>query len=267
MKYKMLAVDLDDTVVGKDGHISDAVIQALQQATKKGVYVVLATGRPIGGITHVAKQLQLNPQYSFHLGFNGGHIMDATHTNTIYHQGLTHSSFRKLFTFAKEKDVSLLTYTDTSILCSKRNHEAECEQQLTTMPLDVNPNYIANLPQTLTKAMIVEEHQVLLSLEEDLRNLLQDELFITFSKPFFLECMCEGVNKGAGLLHLAKTLEIDASEIIAIGDSDNDLSMLAIAGCGVAMGNAKEHIKQQADYVCEHIDEDGVAKTIQKFIL
>jgi Cof subfamily protein (haloacid dehalogenase superfamily) len=87
------------------------------------------------------------------------------------------------------------------------------------------------------------------------------------SKPFFLEFLESGVTKGSSLNHLIGKLGIKREEVIAIGDSYNDLAMIEFAGLGVAMGNAPDDIKQKADYVTDTNMNDGVAKVVEKFVL
>ena len=114
---------------------------------------------------------------------------------------------------------------------------------------------------------MLQEPAILEKVEEKLKQEFAGSLSIMRSKPFFLEFMEEGISKGASLNSLIQQLGISREEVIAIGDSNNDLSMIEFAGLGVAMGNASEFIKAQADFVTDTNMNDGVAKVVEEFVL
>ncbi len=267
MNYKLLALDLDDTIVSKDGHISKNVINSLKKAIDAGVFIVLATGRPMGGMKHVVKELDLDNNKLFLLGFNGGKIVNPSTNEVIFKQDVTMKQVEIMQNFAKENDLAMLTYIDDEILCTKINDSAKNEEMLTKMPLRIINDFASELKENTIKAMYVDENSRLLEIQNEITKKLGDELYITFSKPFFLEFMNKNVDKGASLLFLANHLGIKREEIIAVGDSYNDLTMIKAAGLGVAMGNAVQDVKDIADYETLHIDNDGVCHVVDKFIL
>jgi len=117
-----------------------------------------------------------------------------------------------------------------------------------------------------TKLLIIDNPDKVLKMREEYNSLFGELLQITISKPNYLEFTHKDATKGKALEYLAKAFEIDRSEVIAIGDSYNDISMIEYAGLGVVMGNACEEVKRRADYITRTNNEDGVAEVIYKFI-
>ena len=136
-------------------------------------------------------------------------------------------------------------------------------------------NFVGNLRSMLdypSKEVVKEKVQKLLGndfpkFEEKLKDEMADKMYMTISKPFFLEFMNKSVDKSKSIERLAKMLSIDMDDVIAIGDSYNDLSMIKSAGLGVAMANSVDEVLKSADYITLDNEHDGVAKVIDEFIL
>jgi Cof subfamily protein (haloacid dehalogenase superfamily) len=267
MNYKMIVLDLDDTLLRDDQTISARTKKALMKAQENGVKVVLASGRPTYGMRRVAEELKLSEFGSYILSFNGSVIINCSTDDEIYSRSLSAETAHRLYDLSKREGIGILTYSDDAILVEEPNEFADIESRLTGLPVQVVPDFKEAIEGPVVKALMLKESERLVEVEKKLQEELDGELCVMRSKPFFLEFTQLGVTKGASLDYLIKPLGINREEVIAIGDSYNDLSMIEFAGLGVAMGNAPEDIKKKADHVTSSNMEDGVAEVVETFIL
>ncbi|MCA0150871.1 Cof-type HAD-IIB family hydrolase [Rossellomorea vietnamensis] len=267
MSYKMIVLDLDDTLLRDDQTISKRTKDALIQAQEAGVKVVLASGRPTQGMRWVAEELKLDHYGSYILPFNGSKIIDCKTNEEKYSRTLTAETAHSLYDISKREDVGILTYAEDAIIVEETNPFASIESDLTGLPVKVVPDFKEAITGPVVKALMLKEADHLAEVEKKLQAELDGELSVMRSKPFFLEFTQLGVTKGTSLDYLIKPMGIKPEEVMAIGDSYNDLTMIEFAGLGVAMGNAPDDIKEKADYVAAPNMEDGVAEVVETFVL
>ncbi|CAN7244105.1 Cof-type HAD-IIB family hydrolase [Rossellomorea sp. LjRoot5] len=267
MSYKMIVLDLDDTLLRDDQTISNRTKDALIQAQEAGVKVVLASGRPTQGMRWVAEELKLDHYGSYILPFNGSKIIDCKTKEEKYSRTLSAETAHSLYDISKREDVGILTYAEDAIIVEEKNQFASIESDLTGLPVKVVPDFKEAITGPVVKALMLKEADYLAEVEKKLQAELDGELSVMRSKPFFLEFTQLGVTKGASLDYLIKPMGIKPEEVIAIGDSYNDLTMIEFAGLGVAMGNAPDDMKEKADYVTSSNMEDGVAEVVETFVL
>ncbi|RDI40046.1 Cof-type HAD-IIB family hydrolase [Falsibacillus pallidus] len=267
MLYKMIVLDLDDTLLRDDQTISKRTKDALLQAQEAGVKVVLASGRPTEGMVWVAEELKLADYGSFILSFNGSKIINWKTKEEIYSRALSPETAHHLYDLSQREGVGILTYADGAIIVEEENEFASVESRLTGLPVKVVPSFKDAVREPVVKALMLEEGERLAEVEKKLQAELDGDLSVMRSKPFFLEFTELGVTKGASLDFLISRLDIKREEMIAVGDSYNDQTMIEFAGLGVAMGNAPGDIKNIADYVAASNMEDGVAEVVEKFVL
>ncbi|XQY90189.1 Cof-type HAD-IIB family hydrolase [Metabacillus sp. HB246100] len=266
MTYKMIVLDLDDTLLQDDHTISLNTKNSLMKAQELGVKVVLASGRPTYGMKHIAKELELERFGSYILSFNGGKIINCQTEEEMFSSTLTPEAVHHLDVISKREEVYIHTYVGDEIVTETENPYTTIESELTGLPVKVVPSFVSEVTSPVVKVLMVEAPEKLKLVEEKLQKELDAEFSIMRSKPFFLEFTEKGVTKGTSLHHLIQVCEIKQEEVIAIGDSYNDLSMIEFAGLGVAMGNAPEDIKKIANYVTDTNMNDGVAKVVEEFI-
>lgn len=267
MTYKMIVLDLDDTLLRDDGTISPRNKQALMAAQEAGVKVVLASGRPTYAMKALADELELERFGSYILSFNGAKIINWKTREEPFSSALTPETAHALYEMSIQEGVSALTYVGDDIVTEQANQYTHIEAQITGMKIAEVPSFIEAVQIPVVKVLMVEDPDRLVRVEEKLKVELAGKLNVMRSKPFFLEFTENGVNKGTSLQHLIDQLGIERSEVIAMGDGYNDVAMLEFAGLGVAMGNAPEEIKQLADYVTDTNMNDGVAQVVESFIL
>lgn len=267
MNYKMIVLDLDDTLLRDDGTISSRTKKALMTAQEAGVKVVLASGRPTFAMRAIAKELELEKFGSFILSFNGAKITNCQTGEELFSSTLSVETVHKLYEISKQEGLSALSYIDDEIITEARNGYTEIEAGITGMNVIQVDSFVQTVKQPVVKVLMVEAPEKLVKVEKKLQQQLAGQLSVMRSKPFFLEFTEAGVDKGTSLHQLIQKLGIAQQEVIAMGDSYNDLAMIQFAGLGVAMGNAPDDIKKVADYITDTNMNDGVAKVVEKFIL
>lgn len=268
MDYKLLVLDLDGTLTNSKKEITPPTLEALIDIQEKGVKVVLASGRPVYGILPLAEKLHLADYGSYILGFNGGRIIDCKTKEAVYNQTLPGNLIMTLFHIVnKYPGLDILTYTDNSILSGiKPNKYTELESRINHMPVIEMVDFTINAPETPNKFLVTGEPEIIARCKDELKNYYHTQLSIYCSDPFFLEIMPKNIDKGNSLIRLLESTGISAEEMICCGDGYNDITMIELAGLGVAMENAQPIVRSLADYITKSNDEDGVLHVINKFI-
>ncbi len=268
MKYKMIVLDLDGTLTNNKKEITPRTKEALMKAQAKGVKIVLASGRPTYGIMPLAEELELKKNCGFILAFNGGKIIDCSDCRTIFEQKLDETLVPLLYHVAKEAGMQILTYQGEGIAATDKNDKyVQEEARINKMPVEEYDDFLQQLVYPVNKCLIVGDPDPLHQLEIKLKKELEGRMDVYRSADYFLECVPLGIDKARSLDRLITTLGITKEEVIACGDGYNDLSMINFSGLGVAMSNAADDIKAQADYVTLSNEEDGIAHVVDKFIL
>ncbi|RBW71133.1 Cof-type HAD-IIB family hydrolase [Bacillus taeanensis] len=267
MSYKMIVLDMDDTLLRDDHTISERTKKALMDAQQLGVKVVLASGRPTYAMRAVAKELQLEKYGSFILSFNGAKITNCKTDEDIFSSTLSPETAHRLYDLSCREDVWIHSYVGDVIVTEANNHYTNIEADITGLPIVEVSSFVVAVTEPVVKVLMVEAPEKLIEVEKKLQKELAGELSVMRSKPYFLEFTEAGVTKGTSLNHLIQQLGIKREEVIAMGDSYNDLAMIEFAGLGVAMGNAPDDIKEKADYVTDTNMNDGVAKVVEELVL
>lgn len=267
MTYKMIVLDLDDTLLRDDHTISDRTIEALMKAQESGVKVVLASGRPTFGMLPIADELSLAKYGSFILSFNGGKIINYETKEELFSSTLPLTAVKKLYDISQREGIHIHTYVGHEIITESDNPYTKIESQLTNLPINLVTSFVEAVQEEVVKSLMVGEPDKIKLVTEKLQAELAEEFSVMRSKPFFLEFTEKGVTKGTSLNQLIKHLGIKREEVIAIGDSYNDQEMIEFAGLGVAMGNAPDDIKKIADHVTATNMNDGVAIVVEEFVL
>lgn len=262
--YKMIAIDLDGTLLTDDLMISPDTVKAIQKAVEIGTIVTIATGRMFPSAKQFAQQLGINVPL---ITYQGAIIKDVDEKVVMYERLIPPDIAQKLVDIACEKKIHLQVYQDDILYGASENDKLISYAEAVKVPYTIEPN-LANLAKHgFTKALFIESPEYLNTLQGELRTLFGDRAHIAKSKEVYLEVTHPEANKGNALLHLAEKLGIDRSEIIGIGDNHNDLELITTAGLGIAMGNAVKELKDSADYISLTNNEEGVLHAIEKFVL
>ncbi|MCT2537058.1 Cof-type HAD-IIB family hydrolase [Aquibacillus koreensis] len=267
MSYKMIALDLDDTLLRDDLSISNRTKDALMHAQEMGIKVVLASGRPTFGMMPIAKELRLADYGSYIISFNGGKVINCKSQEAIFSSGLSVTDVQKLYTISQREEVNILTYVGDEIITANEDAYTTIESNITGLPVKAVNDFPASIENQVVKVLMVGEPNKLAETEKKLQAELDEEFSVMRSKPYFLEFTEKGVTKATSINELIKRYGIKREEVIAIGDSYNDQEMIVFAGLGVAMDNAPDDIKAVADVVTDSNMNDGVAKIVEEYIL
>jgi len=203
MKYKMLVLDLDDTLLTDDHKISKENKDALLQAQELGVYVVLASGRPTSAMIKYAKELQCDINNSYIISFNGSTITDLKEDKILYEHSLTKEQIHTLYDFSKEHGTHIITYLNGKIISETISEYIDVESTITGLEHVIVPNFKDAVTTSAVKCLLLEEPSYLKNVESILKDTMPD-LSVCMSKPFFLEAAPNGVDKGASVKFLAE---------------------------------------------------------------
>lgn len=266
--YKMIVLDLDGTLTNTKKEITPKTKQTLLAAQEQGVRIVLASGRPTYGIAPLADELEIGSHGGYVLAYNGGVVIDWRDRRIVFEQKLDEGLVPQVYHEAMAAGMQILTYQGEAIAATNIADEyVRHEAFINKMPLVQFDDFLAQVVYPINKCLIVGHPEPLHALELRLAKALEGRAEVYRSADFFLECVPPGIDKAQSLDRLITRLGIGREEIIACGDGYNDISMIRYAGLGVAMSNANDDIKAQADFVTLSNEEDGVAHVVEKFVL
>jgi Cof subfamily protein (haloacid dehalogenase superfamily) len=265
---RLLALDLDDTLLRSDLTISYRTRNAIKRAEAAGVTVVLASGRVPAAIEQFSKLLGMSRRAGY-LICNNGTMIQESHTGNIIDQvKLAAETALTAFDLADAEGFPVQIYEDDILYISRRNEFTEYDQKLTGLRQVVVENFRSMISKGCHKLLIPGDPVLLAPLENLIRAYLGDDITLFTSKPYFLEILPAHTDKGSALAKIAGFLGIKQEQTVAIGDSMNDEAMIRWAGTGVAMVNGDDRIKTIAACITQKTnDDDGVAEFIETQIL
>lgn len=269
MKYKLLVLDVDGTLLNDEREISKRTLAALLKVQQMGVRIVLASGRPTYGLMPLAKTLELGNYGGFVLSYNGCQIIKAQNGEILFERRINPEMLPYLEKKARKNGFAIFTYhDDTLITDSPDNEYIKNEALLNNLKIIKEDEFSTAIDFAPCKCMLVsDKEKALIGLEQHWEKRLAGTLDAFRSEPYFLEVVPCGVNKANTLGALLEHLGLTREEVIAVGDGVCDVTMLQLAGMGVAMGHSQDSVKVCADYVTASNEEDGVALAVEKLIL
>ncbi|KRN12381.1 HAD superfamily hydrolase [Fructilactobacillus fructivorans] len=262
---KMIALDLDNTLLTSDKKISKVNEAELKKLHQQGIKVVLCTGRPINAIWKYIKQLGLDDPDDYTITFNGGLVVRNTDKHELFKRGMNRDAFKPLYEYAKKNDfpLDILDFTQVYPIS---DFKPSIYQQMLNADMQFVPTKFSEMPdESYSKAVIAAEPDVLDRAVKDMPATVRDHYHIVRSQPKILEFLAPNVDKAYGLGALLSHYGDDFSNLMAFGDAENDAGMIKKAQVGVAMANAQEPIKKIATDVTTSNDDDGVAAFLQKY--
>jgi Cof subfamily protein (haloacid dehalogenase superfamily) len=268
--YKIIACDLDETLLRMDRTISEKDRKAILKAREMGVHFVPATGRGYNSVANTLKELGLYElENEYVISYNGGAITENKGNKLLHFEGIPFGLAEKLYKRGLDYDVCIHIYTRDMVYAYNYVQEEIdylAGRMEVTEIFDDNIDFLRG--QDIVKALYMNtDYAYLKQIEEDLKDITQ-EIDVSYSSNRYIEFNHQGVSKGAGLLSLAKMLGVKPEETIAIGDNYNDLSMIKAAGLGVGVQNTVEAMKKECDYVTKSTcNENAVAEVIERFVL
>lgn len=269
MKYKLLVLDIDGTLLNENNEISSRTQAALLKVQQMGVHIVLASGRPTGGVIPIANTLELNHYGGFVLSYNGGQIFNMQTGELLFEKRIDPQMLGYLDKKAKKNNFAIFTYQKDQIITDQPDNKyIRQEAALNNMRIVGVDNFPEAIDFAPCKCVLASDHETeLIGLENHWKKRLAGVLEVFRTEDYFLEVVPRFIDKGNTLAILMEKLGITTEEVIAIGDGVADVSMLQLAGTSIAMGNARDSVKACADITTLPNNMDGVAVAVEKAIL
>ena len=259
---KMVATDIDGTIVKWDTGFSDNVRNCIKKMTAQGIKVVLVTGRMHCATAPIAIELRLTTPI---VSYQGGLIKDFS-GKTLYQENLPDDYAKKIINWARKNNVHLNLYLDDKLYVEKDNDFVKRYTDgkfVTYNVCSFDDLDIHNVNKLL--AIDYNDAERVTGWVEELHRTYPD-LYIVKSTPYFCEIGSPNAKKSRGVEFLAKEWGIKQKEILTIGDQDNDIELLKSGGIKVAMGNATPELKACADFITDTVENDGFVKAMEKFV-
>lgn len=267
MDIKLIAIDIDGTLLNEKNELAQPTIDAIMAARKKNVKIVLCTGRPLSGVQPYLDKLQISGGDEFAITFNGAMAQTLAGEVMVNHT-ITYDDFLKTEMLSRKLNVNYQIETTDSIYTTNRdtNPYGIAESFLVRLPIKFRSPEEIPRDLVMSKAMFVDFPKNITEANKLIPNELRKDMYVVQTEPFFIEMMNKQASKGKTLGELATQLQLTKDNVMAIGDQGNDLTMVDYAGLGVAMGNAIDEVKAAAQFITKPNTEDGVAFAINKYI-
>ncbi|MCD5414437.1 MAG: Cof-type HAD-IIB family hydrolase [Clostridiales bacterium] len=260
--YKLLALDVDGTLLNSRGEVSEKTIEKIREIVNKGILVLISTGRPTQGTVELFEKLELKMPV---IAYNGAKIVNLNTGEILLEQNLRGVDVKKIVEIGEELKTTIIIWSKNQLYSNIMNDNVTAYKKLSGVEPIIIDNYEDIIRQGATKVLWIDEVEVIAEFQKLLDTKLDADVNYCTSKPYYLEFIDESVSKGRALSILCDRYKIKREEIIAIGDGQNDITMLEFAGVGIAMGNSSQEVKDKADYVTASNDEEGIALAIDKY--
>lgn len=261
---KAIALDLDGTLLNEQKKISTENKETLRLLKDKGYEIIIATGRAYSATKPLIEELNIPMDI---ICYNGAKIMNLNENKLISEKPLKESVVKKLINLSHKEKIHLNLYQN-EIWYVENNLNWETEYYSKSIGMIAEKkDFLTFDNYEMTKALFIGENKDLKNLAKKLREIFGETIYMAFSQEKYLEVLDSSVNKAKSLEFLLNKKNIKMSECIAFGDAENDLEMLQEVGYGVAMGNAKENIKNKVKYIADTNENSGVSKFLKNMNL
>ena len=285
--YKLVAIDLDGTMLNQYGIITEKTKKAISKAQEKGVEVMIASGRAITSVKRFSKEINSNKYF---ISGNGAITYDIKNNKILYENILSKTKALKIIKICEENSIYYNVYTENGIIAKNLSYNTlyyykdnltKPDENRTHINIVENVyDYFEQREEKILKIMICDEHKTVFnSIVRKLKELSEievlevshmsrkiikqgtDEIALEY---FYTEVSAKDVDKWNALEEIIGLMNISKEEVVTIVDNANDLKMITNAGLGVAMGESAPYVKQSADIIAPTNDEDGVAIILNK---
>lgn len=287
--YKLIAIDLDGTMLNSYGVVTENTKKVIKETIKRGTEVIIASGRPIDSIKAIAKEIGSNKYF---IAGNGALIYDIQKQEVIYEKYLNKQKVLEIIKLCEENSISYNVYTDKTILATSLKHNVlyyhkenlkKEENKKTNISIVENMyEYVKNMQEEkFLKVTVCDESQsIFQSIIRKLRQIEDIEVLDvshmsrkiirqgTEELPieyYYTEISLANVDKWNAIEFLIEKMQVTKEEIVAIGDNINDKKMIENAGLGIAMGQSTPIVREVANYTTKTNNEEGVAEAIERF--
>lgn len=261
---KLFVSDIDGTLLETGKKISERNINAVQKMVDAGITVTIATGRMYRAALPIAKELGVNVPI---ITYNGA-LIKSVSGEILHSEYLPADLISEIVKFFEKHNWYLQSYSNDELFCAFRNNYTDFyEKTQKVQATEVGWQNLSQTNKNVSKLLGISAN-IAENLEREklVRAEFGERIAVTKSHPQFVDMMMPNVSKAAAVKILAEKLGVDRSEVMAIGDSDNDFPMLQAAGQSVAMGNASDEIKSACTFVTSNCEDDGFADAVEKFV-
>lgn len=290
--YKIVAIDLDGTLLNSFGEITPNTKEVLKKAIEKGVQVVLASGRPVSAIENIANEIGAE---EYLISGNGALVYDIKEKKIVYDKFLSKDQVLEIVDICEENSIYCNVYTEQEVIAKSLNYNVlfyHKENAKKPEGKRTNINIVANLRKYIEelsadskflKVTVCDPNRLIFSgIIRKLRNIdtidvldvshmsrktIKDGTDDVQIEYFYTEITNKNVNKWSAIEYLLEKENVKPEEVMAIGDNVNDKEMIQNAGLGVVMGNSSPQMKEMADIVVSDNNSDGIVEAVEKFIL
>jgi len=263
MTYKLIAADIDGTLLNNNGELTENTKNAIRKWVDKGLIFTIASGRPVQGVEKLNKELNLDVPF---ITYNGAMVVMGKSKQVLYEQKLSPNDSRDIVRLGKKYNTTIMIWNDNKLFVTELNERVNSYKMIS----GVEPVVVNDLEQVVengsTKILWYDEVERIQQYQKEIGEYLSDNVNFHPSRPYFMEFVDKNASKAIAMEKIGEYYGIRQSEMIAVGDGYNDLSMIEYAGLGVAMANSPDEVKQKADYITLSNEEDGVAHVIHKFL-
>ena len=263
MKYKLLALDMDDTILSEDLSISPKNIEAIRAIEASGVKIILCSGRPYASMVRYLDVMGIHSEEDYIVSFNGA-VINRISGEEIFSGIIEGPILHELIDLGRDHKISVQLY-NTELKVEAYNERAKHYEELTGMKATLVED-LKTIPRSVKVLYNHVAGDDLEALRLKLVELYEDRFNIFYSKPNYIEVLNKLSSKGLAVAYLAEQLGIKQEEVAVMGDGFNDVSMISYAGLGVAVANAPDGVKEHANYVtiADH-NQDAVWEVYEKF--
>ena len=267
---RLVALDLDDSLLNNELLISDRTVAAVQKAAEQNIYVVICSGRSPSAILPFVRRLDLagTEQGRYAVASNGSVVVDLHKREEIYSAKVDGDVLVQAKKAADKVGLPCQVYSSSMVYASVDNEYTRMDSKLTGVPSEVVPDFENFVKSGFAKMMVPGDPKILVGLQKELAARFEGRAVVLISKPYFLEILPANCGKGEALEFLCGRLGINMKDVMAFGDSMNDESMIVKCGLSVAMSNGLDKIKDEAAFVTRLTnDQNGIADFVEQFVL
>ncbi len=277
MDIKLIIMDVDGTLTNSKKVVTKKTKDALMDAQRKGIRLVLASGRPTSGLLDLAKELEMEKYNGYLVSYNGSCAIECKTNTIIFNQAMSVEECKAVLEHVKSFDIIPMidkgeymyvnnVYNNIITLNNKPFNVVEYESRGGNFLLCEKEDLSAFVDFEINKILTAATPEYLQANYEKIAEPFKDTLHCVFTSPFFFEFTAKGIDKAKALDTIFKPQGVLPEHMIAFGDGQNDISMLQYAKYGVAMENANQEVKDHCCFVTKSNDEDGIAFALEKYI-
>ncbi len=262
MKYKLIAVDIDGTLLDSQNRLREETVQSIRKGVAKGLIFTISTGRPVQGIRDIIRMLDVKTSS---ITYNGAMIVSEKE-EILYSCTLKPEDAVDIIRLGMERKVTVTFWANNVLYADQINETSVSYSKISGLPPVRFDDYKKIAVEGITKILWISTPEIINRHQNDVGMYISDNVNFHTSRPMFLEFVDKTASKALAMQKLGDIYGISKDEMIAVGDGLNDMSMIEFAGLGVAMANSHPEILKIADYVTLSNDENGVGRVIDQFI-